>query len=166
MKQKKVVRLSLSEQAESLIKERILALDFGPGERIVVDKLAEELGVSRTPIREGLRILVQQGLVNYNGISYSIFNPTKEDIEEIFIIHKALEPVAAELATNKISAERIADLRMLFSHNPPRDDEQSLVEIDVHFHNAIVAGAGYWRLEQILSNMQSQFRLIRGWVAK
>ena len=166
MEQKKVIRHSLSEQAELLIRERIIALDFGPGERMVVDTLAAQLGVSRTPIREGLRSLVQQGLVNYDGKSYTLFSPTITDIEEIFTVRKALEPVAAQLATERISPEGLEDLRLLFKQHSLIEADQALAEIDVHFHNAIMAGAGNKRIEQILSNMRSQFQLIRSWVAK
>ena len=166
MKHKKIIRHSLSDQAENLIKERILSLDFEPGERMVVDKLADELGVSRTPIREGLRILAQQGLVNYDGKTYSIFNPGRHDIEEIFVIRKALEPAAAGLATKHISKEKIEDLHQLFEQHSSTNNEQTLVKIDIYFHDVIVSGAGNQRMERILSDMRSQFRLIRGWVAK
>ncbi|MBC7294664.1 MAG: GntR family transcriptional regulator, partial [Thermoleophilia bacterium] len=68
----RIIRQSLSQQAGEAIKKRILSLDLPPGTRLVVDTLAEELGVSRTPVREALRELVSQGLVTYDGNSYTV----------------------------------------------------------------------------------------------
>ncbi len=166
MSERKIIRHSLSEQAEILIREKILSLEYEPGERLVVDKLADDLEVSRTPVREALRNLAQQGLVNYDGKIYSLFFPISGDIEEIFTIRKALEPVAAELAVNRIAPEAIDELRLLLDQHTSREDDISLTEVDVHFHDVIVESAGNQRMKQILANMRYQFRLIRGWVAK
>ena len=166
MVQRVAVRSSLSDQAAELIKNRIFSLEFSPGERLVVEKLADEIQVSRTPVREGLRVLVQEGLVHYDGKSYTIFNPTVADVEEIFIIRQTLESLAARCAADKMPAEEIERLRAIFSSYESGVSRQSVVEIDLMFHDAVVRGAGNSRLERIVENMREQFRLIRNWVAE
>jgi DNA-binding GntR family transcriptional regulator len=160
------VRSSLSDQAADLIKERIFNQEFAPGERLVVEKLADEIQVSRTPIREGLRVLVQEGLVNYDGKSYTIFNPTMEDVKEIFAIRQALESLAARCAATNMPPEEIEHLREIIREYESGNSKHSLVEIDIKFHDALIHGAANSRLERIVANMREQLKLIRNWVAE
>jgi DNA-binding GntR family transcriptional regulator len=166
MERRIAVRSSLSDQAADLIKARIFNQEFAPGERLVVEKLADEIQVSRTPIREGLRVLVQEGLVNYDGKSYTIFNPTIGDVQEIFIIRQALESLAARCAAANMPPEEIEQLREIIREYESGNSKHSLVEIDIKFHDAVIHGAANSRLERIVANMREQLKLIRNWVAE
>ena len=159
---------SLSDKAMEMVRERIFALEFSPGERLVVDKLAEDLQVSRTPIREGLRLLVQQGLVTYDGKGYSIFHPTAKDVEEILVLRQTMESLAARLAAENMPENEINRLRVLWKEYKEYNKDSSrkaMGVVDFQFHDAILKGADNGRLERIVADMRGQFRLIRSWMA-
>jgi DNA-binding GntR family transcriptional regulator len=161
-----LIRQSLSQQAGEAIKRRILSLDLPPGTRLVVDVLAEEMGVSRTPVREALRELVSQGLVTYDGNSYTVTRYTRRDVEEIFAIRRALEVLAARQAAERISPQALQELRALCEEGVRRlreRDAKFLVEMDSRFHEIIAEQSGNTRLQSMLASLRDQAWLIRRW---
>ena len=162
----RIVRQSLSDQAANAIKSRILSLDFPPGMRLVVDSLAEELGVSRTPVREGLKILVSQGIVAYDGNSYAVTTYSRRDVEDLFAIRRALEALAASQAAQRMPASLPRELRSLceeLRHLIEVEDTESLITMDQRFHEMIAGGSGNDRLIRLLNNLREQSWLIRRW---
>jgi DNA-binding GntR family transcriptional regulator len=160
----RLIRQSLSQQAGEAIKRRILSLDLPPGTRLVVDVLAEEMGVSRTPVREALRELVSQGLVTYDGNSYTVTRYTRRDVEEIFAIRRALEVLAARQAAERISPQALQELRALCEEGVRRlreRDAKFLVEMDSRFHEIIAEQSGNTRLQSMLASLRDQAWLIR-----
>lgn len=162
----RIVRRSLSEQAAEAIKERILSLDFPPGTRLVVDALAEDLGVSRTPVREGLKSLVSQGIVTYDGNSYVVTTYSRQDVEDLFAIRRALEALAAYQAAQRMSKKALRELRALCEEGRRHIDEEDtefLISMDMRFHEMIAEGSGNPRLIRLLENLREQSWLIRRW---
>lgn len=162
----RIVRQSLSEQAADAIKARILSLDLAPGTRLVVDALAEELGVSRTPVREGMKQLVAQGIVTYDGNTYAVTTYARQDVEDIFAIRRALEALAAYQAAQRMPARTVADLRALCEAGRQRiadGDTEFLVSMDVRFHEMIAEASGNGRLVRLLGGLREQAWLIRRW---
>ena len=162
----RIIRQSLSEQAADAIKSRILSLDFPPGMRLVVDSLAEELGVSRTPVREGLKALVSQGIVTYNGNSYAVTAYSRQDVENLFAIRRALEALAAFQAAQRMPAKALDDLRSLCEEGKQHidaEDTELLITLDLRFHELIADGSGNERLVRLLDNLREQSWLIRRW---
>jgi len=164
--QKTVNRLSLSDQATQLIKEKILSLKYLPGQRLVVDDLAEEINVSRTPVREGLKALVVQGLIQNEGKGYTVFKPTAREIINLFHIRRSLEALAAKQAASRMTEIEIKDLKNLYDDSVIIKSGENLfrlVEIDIQFHDMLISGAKNERLAQILNSIQEQCWLIREW---
>jgi DNA-binding GntR family transcriptional regulator len=162
----RIVRHSLSQQAAEAIKARIYALDLPPGVRLVVDNLAENLGVSRTPVREALQQLVSEGLVRYDGNSYFVTSYGRKDVEELFAIRRALEALAAGQAAERISPQALFELRQLCDEGVERmaaGDTEALISLDVKFHGAISQESGNERLQGLLESMREQSWLIRRW---
>jgi DNA-binding GntR family transcriptional regulator len=162
----RIVRQSLSEQAAEAIKARILSLDLPPGTRLVVDALAEELGVSRTPVREGLKQLVSHGIVTYDGNTYAVTSYSRQDVEDIFLIRRALEALAAQQAAQRMPANALRELRAICEEGRRRIDEQDtefLITVDVRFHEMIATGSGNQRLIHLLDQLREQSWLIRRW---
>lgn len=162
----RIVRQSLSEQAAEAIKSRILSLDLSPGTRLVVDTLADELGVSRTPVREGLKQLVSHGIVTYDGNTYAVTTYSRQDVEDIFTIRRALEALAASQAAQRMSTENLRGLRELCEEGRRRlaeEDTEFLITVDVRFHEMIAAGSGNERLIRLLDELREQTWLIRRW---
>ncbi len=166
MAQKVVVRKSLSDQATILIKENVFSMKYLPGQRLVVDKLAEELQVSRTPVRDGLSSLVEQGLVEYNGTGYTVFKPTAGGVSDLFEIRAVLESLSVKQAVKKMATEEIQALRQVFHDSEALIADHSLselIDLDIFFHDTIMIGSQNARLQKLLQTVREQCWLIRRW---
>jgi len=162
----RIVRQNLSDQAAQAIRERIFSLQLPPSTRLVIDDLADALGVSRTPVREGLRELVSEGLVTYDGNSYAVTTYSRRDIVDMFAIRQALEVLSASQAAERMPAEAIAELRARCEEGRQRiaaGDTEYLITLDMDFHATIAAGTQNVRLKTLLGSLQEQVWLIRRW---
>ena len=162
-----IEKRSLSEQAAEIIRKQILSREIKPGTRLIVDVLAEKIGVSRTPVREGLHQLTTGGLVVYNGNQYMVRKFTRKDVEEIYEIRLALEVLAVQHAALSISkgdlqklAETCEKVKECVGSSTP--DRFSL--LDLRFHNLISKGTNNIRLQNLLSEFREQVRCMRHWV--
>ncbi len=161
----------IAEIAEK-IRGKILSGGFPPGERLKQERLAEEFGVSRTPIREALSRLEAQGLVSQQQRrSAVVCAPSARDISEIYRIRAELEGLAAGLAAKWIPDAGLARLRA--SHErflakvrdtaaPARGRgggrtarRTALLKLDAEFHSAIVAASNNRNLERLLQDLRS-----------
>lgn len=147
------------------LKEAILSQKLRPGERLLENELAEELGVSRTPIREAIRRLEQEGLV--------VMLPRKgayvagislKDIHEVYEIRAALEALALELAATYITDEELDELALQVEEEEALTDAGRLNEIifiDSSFHDLIYQYARNNKLTQFVDILQEQFKRFR-----
>ena len=95
---------SLTDEIADIIRDRILKGEYKIGEKIKENQIATELRVSRTPIREAFKQLENEGLIDYipnRGCFAKGF--TKQDIEDIYAVRKALEVLSVEWAVNRLS---------------------------------------------------------------
>ena len=151
-------------QVYQILRESILTGKFRPGERLLEFKLAKELGVSRSPIREALRMLEQDGLVitMENGI---VVNPMEvEDIEEIYQCRIATEPYAGYLAASKIKDGEITELEHLVKQAEEAyklKESERVVDLNTEFHDQIVRISGNRRLIEIVDKIRSLSILAR-----
>jgi DNA-binding GntR family transcriptional regulator len=109
-----LARHTTQESVVDYLRTLILSHQISPGERLVQSELAEELGVSRTPVREALHELASEGLVTlsaYKGASVTDFS--LRDLEEIYCVRIALEGYAANLATQLITDDDFLQLKSL-----------------------------------------------------
>jgi GntR family transcriptional regulator, rspAB operon transcriptional repressor len=101
----------VSEIAYEILKEKITSKALLPGQRLDLDDIELQLGISRTPLKEALALLETEGLVKILPRSGTfITNPSKEDIQASFEVRRVLEIHAVELATLRASPEEIASL--------------------------------------------------------
>ena len=159
-------RQYLSEKVATVIRDRIYSLEFKPGERLIVETLAQEMDVSMTPIREGLKELVAQGLVTYDGKSYSIMSPTKEEVINLHEIRNHLEQLSAYLAAehmNSKTAKMLISQFKKFAESNSINDGTKLIQMDQHFHRSITENSDNARLKSMLETVQDQCWLIRHW---
>ena len=99
------------------------------GEKLNPDELATKLGVSKMPIREALNTLERMGLaesIPYMGTR--LVQLTKEDVSEIYIIRKALEPLAAQEACKKINADTISELEQIQTQDAAAADRMAQIQ--------------------------------------
>ncbi|MEL7566040.1 MAG: GntR family transcriptional regulator [Dehalobacterium sp.] len=139
-----------------ILRNAILNGNFKPGERLAERELAEQLGISRTPVREAIRKLEQEGLVVHiprkGVVVKSISN---DEVVEIFTIRAALEGVAVRLATKNISKEDILYLRTLQDKMENAFNNGKYNEIKglhIKFNQIIYTAANSPRLYQMIQN--------------
>lgn len=152
--------LPLRDVVFNTLRNAILMGDIEPGERLMEVKLAEKLGVSRTPIREAIRMLELEGLVEMAPRKGAqVAKITKEDIKDVLEVRKVLEDLAIDLACDNIDAQEIKKLEenvVRFQNAIKKNDIKEIAVIDVEFHEIIYVSTKNRRLIQILSNLREQ----------
>ncbi|WP_289088604.1 GntR family transcriptional regulator [uncultured Veillonella sp.] len=152
----KPLREVVSETLRQAIRDGI----FKPGERLMEIPLSEELGVSRTPIREAIRKLELEGFViMIPRRGTYVADISLKDISQVFEIRSALEELAGALAAERITAEEIEYLeRMLVEIGTyiEKKDMDRIVEADVNFHEVLYKASRNERLVEIIHNLREQ----------
>lgn len=159
-----VKRHSLSQQATEILKEKIVSAHFKYGEQLRVEVLAENLQISRTPVRDALKALIEQGLVINNGIHYEVYTPTIADLENLFSIRGCLESFAVKRVVEKISPKKERELQELLDRGRLLLDlnkEDEFLEYDKFLHDWIIQTADNSKLENIIKLIHDQCWLIR-----
>ena len=160
--------VSIVDQAYRALKVAIVDADvYGHQEEIRLDErqLSRALGVSRTPIREAMTLLEQEGFlrtVPRRGIF--IVRKTKKEIIEIIEVCAALESMAARLATINASDESIGALRQMFDefHNSaPSEHLHEYSDANIAFHQAIIQLSGSHLMARTIENLFVHVRAIR-----
>ena len=136
-----------------------------PGERLMEIQLAEDLGVSRTPVREAIRKLEMEG--------YVIMMPRRgtyvadlsiRDINEVFEIRTSLESLASGLAAERIDEDELEKLQRLLVEIGAyikSGDMESIVRTDTEFHDLLYQASRNTRLVGIISNLREQLTRFR-----
>lgn len=140
------------------IREDILNDAYKNGEKIVEAKLAEELGVSRTPVREALKQLELDGLVeNIPNRGVVVKGVSEQDIADIYTIRIAIEGIAANWAVERISDEELSQLKEVYElmeFYTYRKDSDKTFELNSKFHEIIYKATKSRYLEHVLSAFQ------------
>lgn len=136
-----------------------------PGERLMEIQLAEELGVSRTPVREAIRKLELEGyVVMMPRRGTYVASMSIRDINEIFEIRTALESLSNGLAAEHITEEELEHLQRLLviiGGYIKAGDIEKIVETDIEFHDLMYHAARNQRLVGIISNLRDQLTRFR-----
>ncbi|WP_350289592.1 GntR family transcriptional regulator [uncultured Croceitalea sp.] len=147
----KIFNNELSSQAYETVRAMIISKELIPGQKIVQDRLAEDLGISRTPLRSALQMLEGEGLIESlprKGVIVKEFKD--EEVVEIYDCRMALEGTAIRLFTERASVEEILNLRNMFLPFLKEEIDESLYsEVDGNFHDAIMEGCGNSFLHKI-----------------
>jgi len=136
-----------------------------PGERLMEVQLAEELGISRTPVREAIRKLEQEGyVIMMPRRGTYVSDVSVKDVKEIFEIRSALESLAISLATMRIEPEELEKLQTLLEEiggHIENNDIEKIVATDVEFHGLLYQVSRNERLVTIISNLKEQLARFR-----
>jgi len=159
-----VLKLSLVDQIYNIIKERIVSLQLKLGEKIDIQKLAEELGVSQTPVRDALNRLSQNGLVSIRArIGYYVVDLSVEDIAEIYDIRKMFEGYALESAIENIKFDELRQLKQKMEEIRKETDEKigkaKFDETDRELHLLIIKNSNNKRLHNLFSQTSNFVRI-------
>ncbi len=154
---------SLVSLAAESIRRMILSGAFAPGERLIEERLTEHLGISRPPLREALRLLQNDGLVETRPrYGSTVATLTDQDVFEILTLRTGLERMAVDLGVPVRHPERLAACHEALGRmeqNARDDDRGSLVENGYAFHASIVGLAGHRRLAEMYRSVQQQLLL-------
>ena len=155
---------SLKEQAYDKIKELIITGSLQPGELHNEKRLAEALGVSRTPVREALLELSREGMVTFvPGKGVEICKFTAEQVREVFEIRKIIEGYIIEKITERLTDKDIKEIDQNISHQEKtmvERDRLAFIEYDKQFHLYIASKIGNKQIESILDNLRDQIHLM------
>lgn len=156
---------SLTDEIVDIIRDRILKGEYKIGEKIKENQIATEFKVSRTPIREAFKQLESEGLIDYipnRGCFAKGF--TRDDIEDIYAVRKALEIMAVEWAVNRISDAQIKALQEqseLMEFYTARKDSDKVLELNSAYHDIIYDAAGSRFMAQILRSYKEYIEQTR-----
>ena len=157
-------RPDLVDDVYHRIRHAIFAGTLAPGERLVEDLLAAQLGVSRAPIRDALKVLERDGLVGSAGKRGKVVSLlTARDAWEVYSLRSTLEAMAIGLAMQSATPRLFDELDALVADMEPATaaaDHELLSDLDVRFHGAICRASGHDRLLRAWESMSIQIRLL------
>lgn len=143
-------------QAYTHIRDQILTGALSRGTKLVEEKLAEEIGVSRTPVREAIRKLEQEGLIQQK----RVVNPTDTDLRHLFEVRILLESYAARIAATYLNEELRTELRECVRIGREGTPEE-VMEANARFHDIIVQSTNNPVMVDTIERMQSIIYLFR-----
>lgn len=151
--------LKLSDIVESVIEEEIVKLHIRPGEKINTAKIAETLDVSRAPVREALKSLVDKGIVvvrpNING--YYALDVTDQYMSDLFAARSAIESAASMICATKfrsIDRAHLKDCCDAFRRAYKDSNYEGFIAADNEFHQSIVKSAGNVFLTEMYNSLE------------
>ena len=157
--------VNLTDHVYRAIKQRILSTEFEVGSRLRDEELAEQLAVSRTPVREALLLLNRERLVEIiprSGTRVRTF--TEQDIEEIFDLRIALEALAVRKAAIRIETGALGRLRAMYElaeRSLKRGDAKPTLDFDTEMHRTILQASGNGRLQEMMLTINDCVTLFR-----
>lgn len=151
---------TLSDDVAKIIRKMILNGTLKPGERLNQVQLAEQLNISRGPVREALKLLQNEGLIKHeiNKGTY-VTTLSMQDAYEIYTLRALLEAEAARLASTNLSEkdfQRLEELLDDFTRAFEQQDLEWEASCDIQFHNMIVQGSQHQRLIRMHKQLDTQ----------
>ena len=145
---------SLAEQVADTLRKMYLNGDFKPGQRLIETELADQLKVSRGPIRDALKTLQEEGIVNIEPYKGTFINKlSDEDLEDIYLLRGAIEGLGAKILAEEGTSEQTKQLETcLINLQESIHDLKKFAQYDLRFHEMICQLAGHkWLYKQWLS---------------
>jgi DNA-binding GntR family transcriptional regulator len=149
---------TLAEQIAERLREDILSGRLAAGQRLSQEALADQFSVSRVPVRDALRQLRAEGLIESNGRSgMAVAELSVLDLEELYDMRVALEPVVARLATPRMRPEDIEEMsRQLALMESASEPSPAWFEAHAAFHRALNDRAGRPRMSALVDQLRGQ----------
>lgn len=161
----KIVQQSLYEQIADRLKDMILSGELKEGDKIKEDQLCASMEISKTPLREALKVLRAEGLIKLipNRGSF-VSKPTFEEIKEMFDVMGVLEGVCAHTATEKMTPRTYGRLQQLHEQleaKVAQNDRKAYIRINDTYHSLVQELAGNKTLNNIINGLRQKILLYR-----
>ena len=156
--------ISLADQVFEHLEKDILSGRYQRGTVLTESKLSAELGVSRTPIREALRRLEQEHIIEETAKGCVVIGITEDDLQDIFIIREKLEGMVARIAAEKCTEEQISELREVLELQEfyySKSDAEQIKRMDNHFHNKVYMISGSMTFHDTLVPLHKKIQKYR-----
>lgn len=151
-----IVRASTALLIARRIRDGILSGTLPPGTRLVETRLAEQLGVSRAPVREALQRLIQEGLMDSRRRGVYIRELTNDDVVDVYLARTACETAAADAimrAPQDVNWQVLEESLRSLEDAAASSDLKLTLEADRHFHQTLVEAAGSPRLKRMFATL-------------
>jgi DNA-binding GntR family transcriptional regulator len=160
-----ITRASLHAEVVSRLREMIVEGEIAPGARVNEREFCERFGISRTPLREALKVMATEGLVVLlPNRGARVTQLTRRDIEDMFQVMGALEALSGELAAARMAEGAIEEVRALhyemLAHHARRD-LRAYFRVNEAIHRAILAGADNPVLTGVYGGLAGRIRRAR-----
>lgn len=168
---KKIEHMPMAEQVTEKLMEWIMDGKLVMGQKLKTEEIAQELGVSRMPVREALRRMEKMGLVeSVPYVGSNVINLTHEDVHQIYLMRAALEPITAYYACQNASEEEIKEVIEIHSYFSKMIDQggidaKGIFIMNQTFHMAIYRASGLDKICNTIENLWSNlafYKLIYG----
>ena len=165
MNENQVEYSTLADQVRQNIKKRIINQELKPGSRLIVSHLAAEMGTSLTPIREALRLLVKDGLVEivpHKGAQ--VVMPSQGQFKDLFQVRTVLESLAIKLAIPNLSPadyEKLEQILQAGDESIQAADPKTWLEADEKLHSYIIQKSDNNILAELLDNIRNRINIFR-----
>lgn len=157
--------LTLRERIVDFIKDAIVSGRLKPGERVPEQEIAENFGISRTPIREAFRQLESEGFITVTPRKGAVVSPiTDRDVSEFYDIKSLLEGYAARTACAKLTPKEIKRLETLnaqMERCAEKNDVKGFFRLDHQFHGTFLKACGNDKLCALIYGLIQQFERFR-----
>ena len=157
-------RITAAERVYQAVLTEIQTESLQPGAALREDLLAKQYGLSRTPVREALRRLVQDGLCEKHGAGLRVSRPTLAQVHEIYPIVSVLEGLASRLCAERLDPDSLVELQRL--HTTMEDlcrfeDHAAYVEANQRFHDIILSASGNSNLVSTIQRLRLKTSALR-----
>ncbi|WP_306320679.1 MULTISPECIES: GntR family transcriptional regulator [unclassified Streptomyces] len=154
----------LADRAYEELKGAVLANRLRPGDALSVPALAAQLSISRSPVREAVQRLIHDGLATHVPHKGAVVATVDvEDVRQLYVVREVMEGLAARLATERLDASRVAELRELLERHEREVgtgvDERTHIEMDMAYHRMIREVADNAHLTAALDTIQGRAHL-------
>lgn len=155
----KIVYPTLKDNVASIIRNKIITGELLPGSRIIESEIAKDLDISRGPIREALRLIEHEGLIEYkSNKGCTVRTIEAKEVEDIYLIRAYLEMLAVDICDGNYKGETIKEMDLLLDEmelSANKRDIYRLVELDELFHSKIIKESKNDRLFDVWSTFWS-----------
>jgi DNA-binding GntR family transcriptional regulator len=149
---------TIRKKVYSQVREQILSGRIAPNERLIETKIAQEIGTSRTPVREALHNLEIEGLIqSIPRVGYRVKTISETEVEEICEIRSSIESLAARWAMEKAPVKVIRELKKNIAATVERVSQgeiRAFIDLDAQFHEIIARASGSTRLLELAQTLR------------